>query len=251
MDLWMVVALGAMAAGFVQGLSGFAFGLVAVSFWAWALPPQVVAVLVVFGSLIGQLLAVASVRRGFQWRVLWPYLLGGLAGVPIGVWWLPQMDIHAFKVVLGLLLALWCPAMLWSTRLPRVQAGGRLADGGVGMAGGIMGGLGGFTGALPTLWSTLRGYPKDTQRAVIQNFNLALLAVVMASYMAQGWVTRDLWPLFAIVAPAMLLPTWVGTRLYLGISEAGFRRLVLSLLTLSGLAMLATSLPQVLGRWGA
>jgi hypothetical protein len=36
MDSTLVVVLaGAVAAGFVQGLSGFAFGLVATSIWAW------------------------------------------------------------------------------------------------------------------------------------------------------------------------------------------------------------------------
>ena len=30
----LIVALGAVAAGFVQGLSGFGFGMVAMSFWA-------------------------------------------------------------------------------------------------------------------------------------------------------------------------------------------------------------------------
>ncbi len=33
-SIYFVVALGAVVAGFVQGLSGFAFGLVAMSFWA-------------------------------------------------------------------------------------------------------------------------------------------------------------------------------------------------------------------------
>jgi hypothetical protein len=36
--------------------------------------------------------------------------------------------------------------------------------------------MGGFTGTMPTLWCTLRGFPKDTQRTVIQNFNLSMLA---------------------------------------------------------------------------
>jgi hypothetical protein len=40
--LW-VVALGAVAAGFVQGLSGFGFGMVAMSFWAWTLEPRLAA----------------------------------------------------------------------------------------------------------------------------------------------------------------------------------------------------------------
>ena len=51
-----VIALGAIAAGFVQGLSGFAFSLVAMSFWAWSVEPTLAAVLAVFGGLSGQIL---------------------------------------------------------------------------------------------------------------------------------------------------------------------------------------------------
>lgn len=244
--VYLVVALGAAVAGFVQGLSGFAFGMVAMSFWAWALEPRLAATLAVFGALTGQILAAATVRRGFDWRRLLPFVAGGLAGIPLGVALLPHLDMHWFKALLGTLLVVWCPAMLLSPRLPRISAGGRLADGAVGLAGGIMGGIGGFTGALPTLWCTLRGYEKDAQRAVIQNFNLSMLAATMATYLATGVVTRQMLPLFAIVAPAMLVPTLLGTRLYIGISEARFRQIVLGLLTASGVALLASALPRLI-----
>ena len=243
-----VVALGAVVAGFVQGLSGFAFGLVAMSFWAWALEPRLAAVLVVFGSLTGQVVAAVSVRRGFHWPRLLPFVLGGLAGIPIGVALLPRLDMVWFKAVLGTLLVVWCPAMLMARRLPRITAGGRIGDGLAGLAGGVMGGLGGFTGALPTLWCTLRGFDKDAQRTVVQNFNLSMLSVTMATYLATGLVTREMLPLFAVVAPAMLLPTLLGARLYHGISEARFRQIVLGLLTVSGVAMLATALPVLAQR---
>jgi uncharacterized membrane protein YfcA len=246
----IVVALGAALAGFVQGLSGFAFGMVSMSLWAWVLEPRLAAPLAVFGALLGQILAALTVRRGFELRRLLPFVLGGLAGIPLGMALLPHLDMVWFRAVLGALLVLWCPAMLLSARLPRLSAGGRVADGAVGLAGGVMGGLGGFTGALPTLWCTLRGYPKDAQRAVIQNFNLSMLAVTMATYLASGVVTREMLPLFAVVAPAMLVPTLLGTRVYIGISEARFRQIVLGLLTTSGLAMLASSLPRLLARLG-
>jgi hypothetical protein len=233
-------------AGFVQGLSGFAFGMVAMSFWAWVLDPRLAAALAVFGALTGQLLAVFSVRRGFNWPLLWPFLLGGLAGIPLGVLILPHLDMDWFKAVLGALLALWCPVMLMAQRLPRI-GGNRWGDGAVGLVGGVMGGIGGFAGSVPTLWCTLRGFGKDTQRAVIQNFNLSMLAVTMATYLATGIVTRDMAPMFAVVAPAMLIPTLLGTRLYIGISEVAFRRLVLGLLTCSGLTLLASSVPRLLG----
>jgi len=246
--LWVVV-LGAVAAGFVQGLSGFGFGLVAMSFWAWALESRLAAALAVCGALTGQLVAAVSVRRGFDRKRLLPFVLGGLAGIPIGVALLPRLDMQAFKLVLGTLLVLWCPAMLMARQLPRITRGGRLGDAVAGLSGGVMGGLGGFTGVLPTLWCTLRGFDKDAQRAVIQNFNLSMLLVTMATYVATGLVTRATLPLLAVVVPAMLVPSFLGARLYLGISEARFKQVVLGLLTLSGVAMLASSLPRVLARF--
>ena len=245
-SVFLIVAFGAIAAGFVQGLSGFGFGLVAMSVWAWSLDPRLAAVLAVFGALMGQILAAVTVRRGFDLKLLLPFVLGGFVGIPLGVMALPHMDINWFKATLGTLLVVWCPAMLIAKDLPKITAGGRIADGIAGMGGGVLSGIGGFAGALPTLWCTLRGFEKNTQRAVIQNFNLAMLSVTMITYLATGLVTRDMLPFFAIVAPAMLVPTLLGAKLYIGISELRFRQIVLGLLTLSGVALLASSLPKLL-----
>lgn len=246
-QIYLVTAIGAVVAGFVQGLSGFAFGLVAMSFWAWALDPQLAACLAVFGALTGQVVAAVTVRRGFDWKLLAPFVLGGLAGIPLGVWLLPHLDTHWFKALLGGLLVLWCPAMLLAKNLPKISLGAQRGDWVVGMAGGVLSGMGGFSGTLPTLWCTLRGLQKDTQRSVIQNFNLSMLTVTMGTYVATGLVTRDVLPFFAIVAPAMLIPSYLGSRLYIGLSETRFRQLVLSLLTVSGMALLAASIPHIVG----
>ncbi|MDF0732674.1 TSUP family transporter [Pseudomonas entomophila] len=152
-----------------------------------------------------------------------------------------------FKAVFGTLLVLWCPLMLLALRLPRLRAG-RLADGAVGLVGGALGGIGGFTGTVPTLWCTLRGFDRDTQRAVIQNFNLSMLMVTLLTYLGTGLVGAELLPSLGVVALAMALPTLLGTRVYLGISELAFRRVVLGLLTLSGVAMLVASVPVLLHR---
>ncbi|CAB3864192.1 sulfite exporter TauE/SafE family protein [Achromobacter anxifer] len=245
-SLYVLVAAGAMAAGFVQGLSGFGFGMVAMSFWAWTIDPKLAAAMVVFGSLTGQLLAAFTVRRGFATAQLLPFIAGGLLGIPLGVKLLPYLDPLLFKALIGGLLAIWCPVMLFAARLPRITAGGRFADGVAGAMGGVMGGIGGFTGVIPTLWCTLRRFDRDVQRAVIQNFNLSMLIVTMASYVYTGVVTRDMLPLFAVIVPAMLVPTLWGTRVYVGISDVAFRRIVLGLLTASGVALLASSLPRLL-----
>lgn len=247
-SLFLLVAVGAGVAGFVQGLSGFAFGLVAMSFWAWGLEPKLAAVLSTFGALTGQVIAAATVRRGFDWRVLRPFVAGGLVGVPLGVWLLPRLDIVIFKACLGGLLVPWCLAMLFSRNLPQVRWGGRIADAVSGLLGGICGGVGGFTGPIPTLWCTLRGMARDAQRSVIQNFNLAMLAVAFTLQVGAGNVTVPMLPLLAVVAVCVLVPVLLGARLYIGLSELAFRRIVLGLLTVSGLALLVSSVPVLLQR---
>lgn len=250
--LYLIVAAGAGLAGFVQGLSGFAFGLVAMSVWAWTVEPQLAAVLAVFGALTGQLIAAFSTRRAWDKALLLPFVLGGLAGVPLGVWLLPRLDVPLFKFCLGLLLVLWAPAMLLSDRLPRVAPGSRGARAGdavSGLMGGVMAGVAGFAGAVPTLWAQVRGLPRDSARAVIQNFNLAMLGVSFAIHLGAGNVQARMLPLLAIVAACVLLPVLAGARLYAGISDAAFRRIVLGLLTASGVALLASALPVLLRRW--
>src|SRR5437764_228244 len=152
-----LILLGAVVGGLVQGLSGFAFGLVAMAFWAWTVPPQLAGPMVVFGSLLGQLLAVHTVRRNLALGLVAPFIIGGVVGVPIGAALLPYVDQDTFKLAIGVLLTLWCPAMLLAPDLPRITGGGRLADGVAGLVGGTMGGLGGLTGPAPILWCTLRG----------------------------------------------------------------------------------------------
>ncbi len=248
MSLYAVVALGAVLAGFVQGLSGFAFGLVAMSVWAWTVDPQLAAVLSTFGALVGQVIAAVTVRRGFDKRLLLPFVIGGLAGVPLGIWLLPRLDVAIFKACLGGLLVPWCLAMLFARGLPRIHGGGRLADGLSGFLGGICGGVGGFTGPIPTLWCTLRGMERDVQRSVVQNFNLSMLAVAFALQVGAGNVGVQMMPLLGIVAVCVLVPVLLGARLYVGISDARFRQIVLGLLTLSGLALLVASVPELLRR---
>ena len=218
------------------------------SLWAWVLEPRLAAALAVFGALTGQIIAAVTVRRGFDLRRLLPFIAGGLAGVPLGVLVLPHLDIALFKGLLGLLLVVMCPLLLFADRLPRLR-GGRGGDALAGLAGGAMGGLGGFTGVVPTLWCTLRGFDKELQRAVIQNFNLAMLVVAFGGYVATGIVTRPMLPLFAIVAPAMLVPSLLGARLYAAISETGFRKVVLALLTVAGAALLIAAVPVLWQRW--
>ena len=92
--------------------------------------------------------------------------------MPIGTQLVTHLDRDAFRLCIGILLLAFSAFMLLSRFHPRVAWGGRAAGGAVGFAGGILGGLAGLSGALPTVWATLRGWGKDERRGVVQAFNL-------------------------------------------------------------------------------
>lgn len=241
----IIVVLGGALAGFIQGVSGFAFGLVAMAFWSWTLEPSVAGPLVVFCSLIGQAMGLRLLRLSAVPRAI-PFILGGLPGVPIGVWLLPMVDPRLFQAGLGALLILWCPAMLLAARLPRITCGGRFADGVAGFLGGIMGGLGGLPGPIPTLWCVLRGWDRATQRSVFQLVFLSMHVTTMAGYLLTGTVSAHAAWLFPVMLPIVIATALLGAAAYRRLGDLGFQRIVLGLLAASGAALLAGSLPKLL-----
>lgn len=242
--LWFTLG-GAAVAGFVQGLSGFAFSMVSMAIWAWVLDPSLAAVLTVFGALVGQVTGVLSVRQAFPWRRLLPFLAGGALGVPIGLALLPLLDPAVFKLLLGIVLVVWCSFMQLSHRKTELgnhgRSGDRLCDGIAGLCGGILGSLAGLTGLAPALWCTLRQYPRDVQRNLIQGFNLLILSFTMTCYVVSSTVSAAMLPWFAALLPVVMVSTWLGARLYARLCDETFRRVILMLLTLSGAALLVSS----------
>jgi uncharacterized membrane protein YfcA len=239
-QVWVLV-LGAAVGGFVQGVSGFAFAMVAMAIWVWGVEPQLAAVMAVFGGWTGQVVSAIRVRRGWHVSLLWPFLLGSLVGIPIGQRLLPMLDANRFKLVLGGMLVVCCSAMLATKRLPSIKHGGKPADAAVGLLGGVMAPLSGFSGLAPALWATLRGYTKDEHRAVLQNFNLAVLSATLASNVLYGRARAEHLPMMGLVAGSLLIPSIWGSKVYVGMSPTAFRNGVLWILVFAGVTMLASA----------
>src|SRR5262249_32084145 len=123
-------------------------------------------------------------------------------------------------------------------RLPDLKAAGRAFDGTVGFLGGVVGGATGLAGILVTIWSGLRGWPKDEQRAVFQPAGVATFVMIAIWIGGAGMVTRDTVIDFVIGFPAVLAGTWAGLKLYGKLDEGAFRKVVLALLLLSGATLI-------------
>ena len=237
-EIALATALGALIGSFVSGLAGFAFGLVALTLWLHVLAPTLAAPLVVACSLAVQLLALPSLWRAIQPGRVWPFVVCGLIGVPLGSFLLGILDAALFRRVLGGFLLAYGGIMLFLPPMSPFARAGRLADGAVGLSGGVLGGLAGLSGALPTLWCGLRGWDKDAQRAVYQPFNIAIHVATLLAHGRDGYLNEEFGWGFLVCLPALGLGGWLGIKLYRRIDDARFRRIVLWLLIISGATLL-------------
>jgi uncharacterized membrane protein YfcA len=237
---YALLFLGAIAGGFVSGLAGFGTALMALGIWLYVLPPSIAVPLVVISSVVAQSWTLPSMWRSFDLSLVWPFLIGGLAGVPLGTMLVAHADPNVFKLTVGVFLLAF-PIALYFSGPMAFTFGGRLADGAIGFAGGIMGGLAGLSGPLPILWASIRGWGKHERRGVFQIFNWTVLVAALCLQAASGGVDRQVIWLAALAFPATVFGTWLGARLYRTLSDQNFTNVVLGLLFLSGLGLVWSS----------
>ncbi|MBM3569016.1 MAG: sulfite exporter TauE/SafE family protein [Alphaproteobacteria bacterium] len=234
----LAVIAGTLVAGFASGLAGFAFVLVASGVFLQAIEPRTAVPVLVLLSLIGQVFNILQFVKLMRWQRLWPYLLGGALGVPLGVMLLQAVEPRPFKAAVGALMVAYAGWQLWAR--PAVVLGfGRWADGMVGIGGGVLGGFAGLSGALPTVWAGLQGWTKDQQRAVYQPFIVVIHMLCLAAFGGEGLLDREVGLLVLVGLPALAFGQVLGMRLYRRIDDQVFRRIVLWLLLASGLSLLA------------
>jgi uncharacterized membrane protein YfcA len=187
--------------------------------------------------LLVQGYAVWKLRHSIKVSRLMPLIIGSVIGVPLGILLLRWVPPAAFRAAIGLLLIGFSLYNLLRPALPSAKEAGRLADGGAGFLNGLVGGSTGLAGIVVVIWSSLRGWSRDEQRAAFQPTGVATFFITLIGLGGIGAINTENATLFAIGLPALAVGTWGGWKLYGKFDERKFRTAVLVLLLLSGAAL--------------
>src|SRR3981081_3442647 len=114
---FVLLILGALAGGFVSGLAGFGTALMALGIWLYVLPPSVAVPLVLICSVSPQISTLPTMWKVLDFRLAWPFVVGGLAGMPIGALLVAGADPQVFKLSVGAMLLVF-PTALYFIRQP-------------------------------------------------------------------------------------------------------------------------------------
>jgi uncharacterized protein len=238
-------------AGFMSGLTGFAFSAIGGAILVF-IPPLLGVPLLQGLSATNQMLSIGQLRKQMpktakEW---WPYgpgpcILGGLAGVPLGIWVINNLPAAKLMIAFGGMLVLYA---LYSLVKPvgLVLKGfdGAGTAVGVGFFGGIIGGFTAFPGMTVVVWTGLRNLSKAASRSIVQPFILSLQIV---SLITNGILHPHnfgvrFWTLLLLTIPVVLPGTICGVLTYHRISEVNFKRFCFILLLIAGAGLILKAL---------
>lgn len=239
----ILILAGALIGGLVNGLTGFGTGIAALPLWLQALAPVGAAQLVAACSVVGQLTTIRTIAHAVDLKRTLPMILAGLAGVPIGSWIVPMIDVEVFKSGVGVLVISYCVVMAFGHGRLRFEGEpGPKVELAIGFGGGVLSGLAGLSGVLATMWAVLHAWPKERSRALFQAYNLPVLGFTFLVHAIHHGVERQVLIAFVVALPATFAGVAAGQALYHRTSDARFRNLVLVLLLFSGLNLIVSRL---------
>ncbi len=234
----LLLIAGAFAAAFVIGAVGFADALILNAVWLHIMEPAVAIPLVVACGILMHITPLFKLRKTLDFSRLWPFAVCGIFGVPLGTWALGYMEPELFKTIIGGFLFAYGIWMLARPHTSVGEAGGRPADGLIGLSGGFMGGFAGLSGLFPTLWVGVRGWPKSRQRGTYQPFVLVMHGLGIVTFAASGMLTARTGIDFLWCLPVVVIGSWLGVKVYPYLNDTLFKRIILGLILLSGITLL-------------
>lgn len=242
--LLLILCVG--CAGVISGLTGFAFALIASGTLLSIRTPVEATALVLVCSILSQVISILRLRTWPPRGTAFAMILPGLVGAPIGIHLLHDLDPRFIKVAIGAFLVLYSGGISLLRADYRVGFGNRWSDGAIGFLGGVLGGIAGLSGALPTAWSLVRGWDPRTQRAVYQSFTLVMQVWAFSILVYLDPIPPELVGDLALALPVVLVSVLAGLSLFARIDQRRFRTLVLALLAAIGLTTTALALPGLL-----
>ena len=222
------------AAAFVQSIGGFGFSLFAVPLMALAisLPDAVVAGSI--ASLANVVVLSARSIHEVEWSTARRFNVPAMAGMPLGLLVLVQVDESVLKVALGIVIIALIVVLLRtrSAAQPRL-----VVETTAGFVSGVLATSTSTNGPPLVFAAQLRGLSPEAFRATL-SFSFALQgSISLLAFLVSGEATRDAILLALGGLPLVAVGQWLGVRTRPRVHGQRFDRLVYALLTLSAVSV--------------
>lgn len=227
------VAVAIFIAFVVRGFSGFGSSLIAVSALTLVLAPALVVPAIFALEVLASISLLPAVWPEIDWRSLRWVIAGCAIATPIGVLALAEAPADLMRLAISALVT--CAAIVLLAERTVQRSPGPWMTFGVGCAVGILNGASGMGGP-PAVIFYFATVAASVGRATLIAFFVFtdLYALFLAS--SGGLLTTGVIVLAIYAVPFMLLGIWFGNKGFIRTNPKSFRKLVLWLLIVLGLA---------------
>jgi uncharacterized protein len=230
----VTLAIGVLG-GFTRGVSGFGAALVMVPLLSLQMATQQAVTLMVLTTFSTNLPLLISAHRSADRKALRALAGAGIVALPLGTWLLLQLASETLRVLAGAVVLSATAALLLFDR-PRTEPLGLFARLLAGAASGLLNGAVGMGGPPVVLYFLAAGASAETSRASFIVYFSALQSAQLAMLASSGLIALDALAGAAVLAPAMLLGSYLGALAFRAGGHRYFRAVSLTLLALTGLA---------------
>jgi len=230
------VGLVIFLAVFTQSLSGFGSALVAMALLPGLISIQLATPLVAIVALILELVLIIRFRQSLAVRDIWRIVLAALIGTPLGVYILSNVDEKISLAILGFVITGYAVYALMGLHLPQLDkpVWAYLA----GLFGGLLGGAYNTSGPPVILYADCRRWTPDVFKSNLQGYFVVISMAVVTSHAFNGSLTPQVWRLFLLTTPFLLIGLIAGLSLDRCLNPVTFRRIVLVLLVVMGIRLM-------------
>ena len=242
LEFALFVAAGAFTSGFVAGLAGFGVALFSLGWLLQVMTPFEAVVIAIVLSIECSIPGLWISYRYIEPQRVARLLIPALAGIPVGLYLLASVDEQMLKLVIAAFLLFYGGYFVMRRGLPQVTKDYLLLEGAIGFASGILGALAGLSGVLPTVWASMKPWPKLKIRGLLQPFSFIILCISAVALVFQGAFSETVGLGLLVAVPTSAVAAWFGIIVFKRLSDTQFQRLLIALIFLSGIGIIAREL---------
>ena len=254
-EIWPVsVFLAAVFLGsYVQGITGFALGVVVMAIVAAArvYDVTVMAAVISFLAFVNVGIALYGRIKDVDWGLWLSLSVGQIMLIGVGVWLLDQLSSNAVNVlylILGAFIVAGSASMVLrpKTRSKRSPVWTSVA---AGAGGGLIGGMFAASGPVIGWFAYRQPLPVATVRATLLAGYLVTTSTRSLLVGFGGGLSEIVWQLTALGLPVVALGTWLARRHTASIEEGNVRRTAFATLMLLGIGIIASAVFTLTQTW--
>ena len=95
---------------------------------------------------------------------------------------------------------------------------------------------------LPTVWASMKPWPKLKTRALLQPLIIVILSTSAVALLFQGAFTRPVGLSLMVAVPVSLVASQIGVTIFKRLSDAQFQTLLIALIFMSGIGIMLREL---------